>query len=117
VPKVVLYQLLPLDGVAEEPGDWMVDGGPEVFDNLARVIAGQDAVLLGRGTHDHWVGFWPKSDLQPFADFINGSTKHVFTSSRPATDRAPLTAAAAGVRGGPTGRGPAARGRPGPAGG
>jgi hypothetical protein len=25
--RVVLYQLLTLDGVAEEPGDWMTDGG------------------------------------------------------------------------------------------
>jgi hypothetical protein len=32
--KVVLYQLLSLDGVAEEPGDWMGDTGPDVFANL-----------------------------------------------------------------------------------
>lgn len=34
--KVVLYQLLSLDGVAEEPGDWSSDGGQEVFANLSR---------------------------------------------------------------------------------
>jgi dihydrofolate reductase len=83
VRKVVLYQLLSLDGVAEEPGDWMSDGGKEVFDNLARVVERQDAVLLGRGTYDYWAGYWPTSDVEPFASFVNGTTKHVFTSSEP----------------------------------
>jgi dihydrofolate reductase len=81
--KLVLYQLLSLDGVAEEPGDWMFDGGPDVFDNLGGIIATQDDVLLGRGTYDYWVDFWPTSDVQPFADFINGTRKHVVTSSEP----------------------------------
>jgi dihydrofolate reductase len=83
VRKVVLYQLMSLDGVAEEPGDWMFDGGKEVFDNLTRVIERQDAVLLGRGTYDYWAGYWPTSDVEPFASFVNGTTKHVFTSSEP----------------------------------
>ena len=26
--KVVVYMLMSLDGVAEEPGDWMTDSGP-----------------------------------------------------------------------------------------
>ena len=60
--NVVLYQLLSLDGVAEEPGDWISDGGPEVFANLAETIATQDDVLLGRGTYDYWVGYWPTVD-------------------------------------------------------
>ena len=80
---VVLYELLSLDGVAEEPGDWMFDTGDEVFANLAQVIATQDDVLLGRGTYDYWVDYWPTSDVQPFADFINTSTKHVFSSTAP----------------------------------
>jgi dihydrofolate reductase len=80
---VVLYELLSLDGVAEEPGDWMVPGGDALIDNLARVIAPQDAVLLGRGTYDDWAGYWPTADMQPFADFVNGTEKHVFTSSTP----------------------------------
>jgi dihydrofolate reductase len=79
--KVVLYQLLSLDGVAEEPGDWMFDVDSAVFDNLGSIIASQDEILLGRGTYDYWVGFWPTSDVEPFASFINGTRKHVFTSS------------------------------------
>ncbi len=81
--NVVLYQLLSLDGVAEEPGDWMFDGGDEMFANLAATIETQDDILLGRGTYDYWVGYWPTSAIEPFASFINGTRKHVFTSSEP----------------------------------
>jgi dihydrofolate reductase len=79
--KVVLYQLLSFDGVAEEPGDWMFDSGQEVIDNLDRVIGTQDDVLFGRGTYDYWVDYWPTSDFEPFAGFINRTQKHVFTST------------------------------------
>ena len=80
---VVLYTLLSLDGVAEEPSDWMFEADEDVFTNLAHVIRSQDDILLGRGTYDYWAEYWPTSEVQPFADFVNGTTKHVFTSSAP----------------------------------
>jgi dihydrofolate reductase len=58
--------------------------GDAVFRNLGQVISRQDDVLLGRGTYDYWREYWPTSDVQPFADFINATPNHVFTSSRPA---------------------------------
>ena len=79
--NVVLYHLQSLDGIAFEDADWFDDGGPEVFANLTRVIETQDDILLGRNTYDYWAGYWPDSDVQPFADFINGTRKHVFTSN------------------------------------
>jgi dihydrofolate reductase len=79
--NVVLYALLSLDGVAEEPGDWMFDGGEEVFANLGRVIESQDDILFGRSTYEYWVDFWPTSDVEPFATFVNTTRKHVFTST------------------------------------
>ena len=78
---VVLYELMSLDGVAEEPGNWMFDVDADVFDNLGEVISSQSDVLLGRGTYDYWAGYWPSSDVEPFAGFINSTPKHVFTSS------------------------------------
>jgi dihydrofolate reductase len=81
VRQVVLYQLLSVDGVAEEPGNWVFDVDEEVFTNLGRVIERQDDVLLGRGTYDYWAGYWPTSDVEPFAGFINRTPKHVFTST------------------------------------
>ena len=79
---VALYTLLSLDGVAEEPGDWLFEADDAMVENLGRVIGRQDDVLLGRGTYEYWAGYWPTSDVQPFADFVNGTPKHVF-SSRP----------------------------------
>ena len=95
--NVVLYQLLSLDGVAEEPGDWLSDGGPEVFANLGRTIESQDDVLLGRGTYDYWAGYWPSSDVEPFASFINGVRKHVVTSGELADEWANSTVVTAPI--------------------
>jgi dihydrofolate reductase len=38
-------------------------------------------VLLGRRTYDDWAAFWPGSDIEPFASFINGVQKVVATST------------------------------------
>jgi dihydrofolate reductase len=49
--------------------------------NLAAVIGSQDAVILGRRSYDDWAAYWPTSDTEPFATFINGVTKYVATST------------------------------------
>lgn len=78
--KVVAYELLSLDGVAESPDRFF--GWDDVMDaNLSSVIATQDAVLLGRRSYDEWAGYWPTSDIEPFATFINEVPKYVATSS------------------------------------
>ncbi|MEV1128785.1 dihydrofolate reductase family protein [Agromyces sp. NPDC049794] len=79
--KVVVYSLISLDGVAEEPGDWMFEVDSDVFSFLSSVIEEQDDVLLGRGTYDYWVDYWPTSVVEPFASFINSVPKHVFSST------------------------------------
>jgi dihydrofolate reductase len=79
--RVVLLHWLSLDGVAEEPSDWFFDDGPELFDLVGRVIEPQTDVLLGHGTYDYWVDYWPTSDVEPFASFINSTRKHVASSS------------------------------------
>lgn len=79
--KVVLYELLSLDGVAEDPDNFFLEFDDVMRENLRRVIADQDAVLLGRKTYDVWAEFWPSSDMEPFAPFINNVRKYVVTSS------------------------------------
>jgi dihydrofolate reductase len=81
--NVVAYELLSLDGVAEQPDKFITDFDDVMRENLGRVIAAQDAVLLGRGTYDDWAGFWPTSAIEPFASFINGVQKFVVTSTPP----------------------------------
>jgi dihydrofolate reductase len=78
---LVAYELLSVDGVAEEPSDFIAEFDDVMRENLRRVIATQDAVLLGRRTYDEWAGFWPSSDIEPFASFINGVEKYVVTST------------------------------------
>ena len=81
--KVVVYELLSLDGVAEAPNDFITDYDDVMMENLLRVIGSQDAVLLGRRTYDEWVQYWPTKNTA-FASFINGTQKSVATS-RPMT--------------------------------
>lgn len=81
--KVVAYELLSLDGVAEEPDQFITEFDDVMQENLGRVIATQDTVLLGRRTYDDWSVFWPTSDIEPFASFINAVEKFVVTSTTP----------------------------------
>ena len=88
--KIVLYTLMSLDGAVDEP-DRYFPSGPQsdrpmefdsvMIDNEQKVIGTQDAVLLGRHMYDAWSRYWPTSDEQPFADFINGVRKYVVTST------------------------------------
>jgi len=81
--KVVAYELLSLDGVAEHPDEYIADFDDVMGENLGRVIGSQDTVLLGRRTYDDWAEFWPTSEIEPFATFINGVEKFVVTSAPP----------------------------------
>ena len=82
--KVVAYELLSLDGVAENPDGFLTEWDDAMDANLAAVIAAQDAVILGRRSYDEWAEFWPGSEIQPFATFINGvrsTSRHLHRST------------------------------------
>lgn len=88
--KVVLYTLTSVDGAVDDPRRYFPDSNPAVasapvFDSVmadleAQLIGNQDAVLLGRNMFDEWSRYWPTSDEQPFANFINTVKKYVVTS-------------------------------------
>jgi dihydrofolate reductase len=90
--KVVVYELLSLDGVAEDPDSFIADWDGTMDANLAAVIGTQDAVILGRRSYAEWAQFWPNSGIQPFASFINGVAKYVATSTPLDLDWANTTA-------------------------
>lgn len=96
--KVVVYELLSLDGVAEGPDDFITDFDEVMAENLRRVIATQDAVLLGRRTYDEWAQFWPPRTTY-FADFINTTPKLVVTSTPLEHDWAPTSVVGGDVTG------------------
>ena len=79
--KVVAYMLVSVDGVAESPDQFLFDFDEAMEANLGDVIGTQDTVLLGRRMYDEWSGYWPTSDDQPFADFINTVRKYVATAT------------------------------------
>ncbi|MBC3839359.1 dihydrofolate reductase family protein [Streptacidiphilus sp. 4-A2] len=95
--KIVVYELLSLDGVAEAPDSFFTDWDDAMGANLAAVIATQDAVVLGRRSYAEWAQFWPGSRIQPFAAFINGVTKYVATSTPLDQDWANATALDGGL--------------------
>jgi dihydrofolate reductase len=79
--KVVAYYFLSLDGVAVDSNELFSDWDAETDAVGDDVIATQDAVILGRRTYDGWAEFWPGSDIEPFAPFINAVPKYVATST------------------------------------
>jgi dihydrofolate reductase len=81
VRKIVVYELLSIDGVAEDPDKFITQWDDAMDANLAAVIGTQDAVVLGRRSYTEWADFWPSSQIEPFATFINGVTKYVATST------------------------------------
>jgi dihydrofolate reductase len=97
VRKVVASHFVSFDGVAEQPNEFVSGGDEEVDESGSRLIATMDAVLLGRRTYDEWAGFWPDSDIEPFASFINGVEKYVATSSMPELEWANTTVIEGGV--------------------
>ena len=79
--KIVVYELMSLDGVAESPETFFAEWDDAMDANLAAVIETQDTVILGRRSYTEWARFWPSSDIEPFATFINGVSKYVATST------------------------------------
>ena len=79
--RVVAGYFLSLDGVAEAPDRFITAWDDETDAGGADLIATQNTVILGRRTYDEWVGFWPGSEIEPFASFINAAPKYVATST------------------------------------
>ena len=79
--KVVAGYFLSLDGVAEAPDRFITAWDDETDASGADLIATQDAVILGRRSYDEWAEFWPGSEIEPFASFINAVRKYVATST------------------------------------
>ncbi|MGC4936830.1 dihydrofolate reductase family protein [Kribbella sp. DT2] len=79
--KVVGAYFVTLDGVAEAADRFITAWDDEVDARGTELIATQDTVILGRRTYDEWVGYWPTSDVEPFASFVNAAPKFVATST------------------------------------
>ena len=79
--KLISYLFISIDGVVEAPNAFLRE---DLYQDLApfdETIAEQDAVLLGRKTYEEWSAFWPGSEIEPFATFINNTPKYVVSKS------------------------------------
>jgi dihydrofolate reductase len=80
--KLTSFLFMSLDGVVQDPH---VFARPELYEEfpalIGETIAEQDAVLMGRTTYAEWAPYWPGSDIQPFAGFINRVPKFVVSSA------------------------------------
>jgi dihydrofolate reductase len=90
--KVVGYLLMSLDGVIEDPSDWLELFDEVAGDNMVKVINAQDAVLLGRVQYQEWAAYWPAvPDEHPFSHFINHVHKYVVSTTLSSVDWQPAT--------------------------
>jgi dihydrofolate reductase len=84
--KIVSGLFISLDGVIEDANDWI---GPWFNDELGQavggMIAGQDAMLLGRVTYDDFAAHWPHQEGD-MADTMNGTAKYVVSDTLESAD-------------------------------
>ncbi|ARJ06291.1 deaminase reductase [Cnuibacter physcomitrellae] len=72
-----------IDGVVSAPHEFQGDA----FDDdlgamMGEAIARQDAIVLGRVTYQEWAAYWPTASRDgEFAEFINGTPKHVASTT------------------------------------
>lgn len=77
--KLSSHLFISLDGVVESPDKYVRSELYEDFPEFP--VSEHDAVLLGRKTYDDWSLFWPSSDVEPFATFINNTQKFVVSNT------------------------------------
>jgi dihydrofolate reductase len=72
-----------LDGVVEAPQTWHFDYfNDEMGAAVGGMMAGNDAMLLGRQTYDEFAAFWPNADpADPFTAQMNGTPKYVVSTT------------------------------------
>ena len=81
--KIVAGLFISLDGVVEAPQNWHF---PFFNDEMGAVVQRQidasDTLLMGRGTYDEFVQFWPTAGSEvELADHMNGVRKVVVSTT------------------------------------
>jgi len=72
-----------LDGVIEAPQTWQGDYfNDEMGAAVGGMMAGNDAMLLGRQTYDEFAAYWPSADpADPITAQMNGTPKYVVSTT------------------------------------
>jgi dihydrofolate reductase len=85
MPKVIVWNMAPLDGYFEGPKPWEIDWREYVWgEELERLSLDQaqevGALLFGRKTYEGMVGYWSTADGE-VAEFMNSIPKVVFSNT------------------------------------
>lgn len=84
--EIVAGLFISLDGVIEEPNDWMGPWfSPEAGQAAGAMMAAQDAMLLGRVIYDAFAAHWPHQTGE-MADTMNGTAKYVVSGTLTSAD-------------------------------
>lgn len=76
--KVASGLYITLDGVTESPDQWQFDNVDEdIGAAMGEGLESVDTMLLGRVTYEEWASYWPFSNDEPYASFINNTPKVV----------------------------------------
>jgi dihydrofolate reductase len=80
--KVSSGLFISLDGVTESPDQWQFDHFDEgMMAALETFLTQTDTIVMGRVTYQEWAGYWPTSNDEPFASFINNAPKYVVSTT------------------------------------
>ncbi len=77
--KVVVVELVSLDGVMESPEEWAFSySNDEMEEANASGMAASDALLMGRVAYEQMIVYWPNQPGgMPMVDYINSVPKYV----------------------------------------
>lgn len=79
---ITAHMFSSVNGVSESPHLFQFDAfGDAEGEVMGRALAGVTDVVIGRVLWQEWSEYWPKSDGDPFAAFINPVRKHVISTT------------------------------------
>lgn len=80
--KVVARLFISLDGGVESPDKWQFEHfGDDMMAQMVMHLNSPDKVLLGRVTYEYWAPYWPTSEDEPFASYINMTPKYIVSTT------------------------------------
>ena len=83
VRKLIVTELMALDGVIAEPQNWSFPyWGDDIAAFKSEELFGSDTMLLGRVTYEGFAAAWPgRAGADEFADYINKMEKVVVSTT------------------------------------
>jgi dihydrofolate reductase len=80
--RIAAWLISTVDGVVGAPERWSSPYmNEEVNAEIGAGLPAQGRVLLGRRTYQEMAAYWPHQEGNPFADYLNTSTKYVVSAT------------------------------------